>query len=142
MGRRGGRMRGSAGDRRGPAIAACPSFRIALVLAAGLSVLANSRPVEGGLLGLGAMGVLLYYERSLAAGHLGKFWAPLALVLIPTGIWMLYYDYRVTGNPLDTPYASHHRKYDIATPFIWDDKPAAPASGAERAHTGGASLGV
>jgi hypothetical protein len=94
-----------------------PSFRIALVLGAGLAVLANSRPVEGGLFGLGAMAVLLYYRVSLR-----RLWAPLALVLIPTVAWMLYYNYRITGNPLDTPYASYHRKYDITTPFLWDSK--------------------
>ena len=104
-----------------------PSFRLALVLAAGLAVLANSRPLEGGLLGLGAMGVLL------SRVTLRQLWAPLALVLIPTATWMLYYNYRITGNPLDTPYASHHRQYDIGTPFIWDGK-ALPQPPVQSAH--------
>ncbi len=110
-----------------------PSFGMALVLGAGLAVLANSRPVEGGLFGLGAMGVLLYYRVPLRPGSLRQFWAPLALVLIPTGAWMLYYNYRITGNPLDTPYANYHRKYDITTPFIWDGKPHAQPP-VENAH--------
>ena len=111
-----------------PRLRRAPSFHIALILAAGLAVLANSRPVEGALLGLGALGVLLYYRVSW---H--RLWAPLALVLIPTGIWMLYYNYRVTGNPLDTPYSSHHRQYDISTPFFWDDKPH-PQPPVQNAH--------
>lgn len=98
-----------------PRLRRAPSFRTALILAVGLALLANSRPLEGGLLGLGAMGVLLFYRVSLR-----RMLTPLALVLVPTGIWMLYYNYRVTGNPLDTPYASHHRQYDICTPFFWD----------------------
>jgi hypothetical protein len=111
-----------------PRLRRAPSFGNALILADGLAVLANSRPLEGALLGLGAMGVLLYYRVSLR-----RLWAPLALVLIPAGAWMLYYNYRVTGNPLDTPYASHYRQYDIGTPFIWDGK-ARPQPPVQNAH--------
>ncbi len=110
-----------------PRLRRAPSFRLGLIFAVGLAVLANSRPLEGALLGLGAMGVLLYKV------SLRRLWAPLALVLIPTGAGMLYYNYRVTGNPLDTPYASHYRQYDLGTPFLWDSKPH-PKSPFENAH--------
>lgn len=99
-----------------PRLRRAPSFRVALLLAVGLAELANSRPLEGALLGLGAMAVVL------AKVSLRQLWVPLALVLVPVGAWMLYYNYRVTGNALDTPYASHHRQYDISTPFLWDSK--------------------
>jgi hypothetical protein len=110
-----------------PRLRRAPSFRIALVLGVGLAVLANSRPVEGALLGLGAMGVLLH---KVPLRHL---WAPLALVLIPTAAWMLYYNSRVTGNPLDTPYASHYHQYDLSKPFLWDSK-ARPQPPVQNAH--------
>lgn len=113
------------------------SFRRALVLAVGLAVLANSRPMEGALLGLGVMGLLVH---SMAGSRIifsviswRQFWAPLALVLIPTAGWMLYFNYRVTGNGFDTPYGSHYRQYDISTPFFWDTKPH-PQAYVENAH--------
>jgi len=110
-----------------PRLRRSPSFPVGLILGAGLALLANSRPLEGALLGAGAMGVLLYKV------SLRRLWGPLALVLIPTAAWMLYYNYRVTGNPLDTPYASHYRQYDLGTPFIWDSK-AHPQPPVQNAH--------
>jgi hypothetical protein len=112
-----------------PRLRRAPSFGVALALGVGLAGLANSRPLEGALLGLGALGVLIYNRVSWR--HL---WAPLALVLIPTAAWMLDYNYRVTGNPLDTPYASHHRQYDLATPFFWDDTVYNPQPPVQNAH--------
>jgi hypothetical protein len=45
---------------------------------------------------------------------------------------MLYYNFKVTGNPLDTPYASHYRQYDLGTPFLWSK--ARPQPPVQNAH--------
>ena len=90
------------------------TFRTGLIFAAGLAFLANSRPLEGALLGIGALTVILLKV------PVHQLWRPMALVLLPTALWMLYYDYRTTGNVFDTPYALHHRQFDITTPFLWD----------------------
>jgi hypothetical protein len=105
-----------------------PSFGTALTLAAGLAVLANSRPIEGFLFAIGAVGVLIYSRVPLR-----RLWMPLALVLIPAAAWMLYYNYRTTGSPFDVPYAVHHRQYDIVNIVIWADK-ALPQPPVDNAH--------
>jgi hypothetical protein len=97
-----------------------PSGAAAIVLGIGLAILANSRPFEGALLGAICLGAVL----------IGVSWRkivkPLTLILLPTLLWMLYYDYRVTGDPLLMPYQLHERQYSNWSQFMWDRHPHPP----------------
>jgi hypothetical protein len=44
---------------------------------------------------------------------------PAALVIITALAWNLYYDWRVTGDPLLTPYILNMRTYSHYHPFLW-----------------------
>src|SRR5207253_6578803 len=44
---------------------------------------------------------------------------PAAIVLVFTGAWMAWYNYRVTGDPLCMPYQAHDAAYAAAPPFLF-----------------------
>ena len=100
-----------------------PRPRHALVLGAGLVILANSRPYEGVVLSLpllAALGLWLGRGRAAAAGvSWARLAIPLGAVLAVAGAWMLYYDYRVTGDPLTLPYMVHDRTYATTPLFLF-----------------------
>ena len=55
-------------------------------------------------------------------------WPPPAVAILGCGLAaMLYYDYRVTGNPLLMPYALNQRTYGVAPVFWMMALPPAPA---------------
>ena len=75
----------------------------AVVLAVGLVILANSRPFEGLLVALPAAAVLLAGmvragDRSLKPWIIRVVF-PVVAVTILAGLWMGYYNFRVTGSP-------------------------------------------
>jgi len=82
--------------------------RDALVLAAGVAILANTRPYEGLLAMLPAVVMLSVWfmgkDKASAALFLRKVVLPILLVLLPTALSMCYYNLRVTGDPLRMPY--------------------------------------
>ncbi len=89
--------------------------RHAFVLAAGLAILANSRPLEGFIAGLCALTVLAW--RGLG-GRLGPprllRWSlvlPVLATLAVCALWMGYYNWRLTGDPLELPYQAWWRQY-------------------------------
>ena len=94
-----------------------------LLLAVGMAILANTRPFEG-LLAIVPAGLWL------VARMLGKWgppvktsvvriMAPVAGLMIPVGLAMGYYNYRVTGDPLLVPYQLHEAQYAVSTAFLW-----------------------
>jgi hypothetical protein len=105
-----------------------PALRESLLYAMGAVILANSRMYEGAVL----VGVAL-------AGLAWRIWrrpiAPLAvylrLVLLPIAVvgaaglaWVMFYNWRVTGDPLLMPYMVNSRTYNFHRMFIWQhDKP-------------------
>ncbi len=95
----------------------------ALWLAAGLAILANSRPFEGLVVTLPVIAVLVAWcVRARDIGLqtvLNRVLAPMLLVLLPTGLWMGFYNYRVTGDPLLPAYSVHESTYQVAPPFLW-----------------------
>jgi hypothetical protein len=100
------------------------SARPALALAAGLAILANTRPYEGLVLGAAC---LCWLGFSVFRGHavgvaFRKVALPMALLLIPVFAWMGYYNYRVTGNALDMPYLEHERQYAVPSPLLWENR--------------------
>ena len=107
-----------------------PRAGTAAIMAAGLAVLANSRPFEGLVLGLVVAGSTLAWL--LRRG--GPPWrvigvqviAPAALVLLSAGALMAYHNWRVTGSPLRLPYMVHEAAYATIPPFGWQARRAPP----------------
>ena len=101
----------------------------ALAFASGLAVLANSRPFEGLVFAAVCCGYLiLEWIRGKAAVALvfRSAVVPMALLLIPVAAWMAYYNYGVTGHPLDLPYVVHDHQYALLEPVMWQGQ-ARPA---------------
>jgi hypothetical protein len=104
--------------------AACePRFRHGLLFGTGAFLLANTRPLEGVLMGMPAGLVLIGLawgrkgiERSLLARNVV---APAILILISTVAFIGYYNWRVTGYPLELPYQVYNRTYHMGAQFPW-----------------------
>jgi hypothetical protein len=105
-----------------PRIPTCLRWRDALLMALGLSILANSRPYEGLVLALPTTIVLF---RRLQHGHLPlsiiskRIVLPLLLVLLPATLATGYYNHRVTGSAFRMPYQVNRQAYSMAPYFIW-----------------------
>jgi hypothetical protein len=93
------------------------------MLAAGVAVSLNSRPWECLMVMLPAGAAFLYWlwknPRTTALRAL----APCCLLLAATAGAMLYYSWRITGNPLRLPYMAAQKTYSVAPLFLWQ-KPA------------------
>jgi len=107
-----------------PRLVRRPGRGPALAFAAGLAILANTRPYEGMLLALPCLVYLAYgFWRQRTGGLLRSVVLPAAAVLIPVAGWMAYYNYRVTGNPWEMPYLAHERQYDMWSPLVLQPRP-------------------
>ena len=95
-----------------------PRARTAVTLAAGLAILANTRPYEGLLLSTACLTWLAWaaFRRHAAVPVFKNIALPLALALIPVFAWMGYYNWRVTGHALEMPYVAHERQYGVCRP--------------------------
>lgn len=95
----------------------------AVILALGLAIVMNSRPVEAFLLGLVICGWLLWLvlrTHQLPIQHAAvQVVLPIALILSATLSGMAYYNWRVTGNALEFPYMLHQKLYGTPQPFWW-----------------------
>jgi hypothetical protein len=96
----------------------------AVILAVGLFILANTRPYEGFLLGLGVgVGLLTWVvarrppTRVVFAGLI----LPLVLTLAPLAAWTGYYYYKVTGSPFRMAYEVNRETYAMGRYFIWQE---------------------
>lgn len=100
-----------------------PRLCDALLLGVGLAVLANSRPFEGLVVSLPVVGILLGWiagkRRPLTRVSIGRVGLPILGILTLTGAAMAFYNLRVTGHALHTPYLIHERTYAVAPVFIW-----------------------
>jgi hypothetical protein len=103
-----------------------PRVRHALVFAAGVGILANTRPFEGLLLAAICVGYLSwsFARRKVGLGQLARtLILPAAALLAPVFGWMGYYNYRVTGHALEMPYTAHDRQYNVWSPWLWSNHP-------------------
>jgi hypothetical protein len=95
----------------------------AVVMGVGLFILANTRPYEGFLLGLGVAIALLAWMMGKngppARVSLGRIVLPLVLTLAPLAAWTGYYYYRVTGSPFRMAYDVNREMYAMGRYFIW-----------------------
>jgi hypothetical protein len=100
-----------------------PSVRNAAVMALGLVILANSRPYEGLLLSLTVAFAMLIWlfgpNRPRPSISGGRVVAPIVLILTFGGVATGYYNYRVTGSPLEMAYEVNRGAYATASYFVW-----------------------
>jgi hypothetical protein len=106
--------------------------RDAAILGLGESILANSRPFEGLIFSVPVLAVLLFwlFRRATLSRRdtLCRVVAPFSGVILLCGVFMGYYNWRVTGNPLLFPYTVNDRTYLSSTPALLWQK-AAPQTG-------------
>jgi hypothetical protein len=114
-----------------PRIIRAPRGRECLLMAAGIILLAATRPYEGMLLCLPVCVVLVRQivsrrkQINLRTG-LRLAAAPLLLV-IAAGAWMGYYNNRAFGSPLTPPYKVNRTAYAIAPYYVWQSARPEPA---------------
>jgi hypothetical protein len=93
-----------------------------MLLASGIAILANSRPVEGLVLCI-PLGVILFRWGTAkapvrGAALIGRMAAPAALLAV-TAVLLGYYNYRVFGSAFTLPYQVNRATYAIAPVFVW-----------------------
>ena len=95
--------------------------RTALIFAIGLLILAFSRPLEGFAISVVPVAAAIFYLLKADAtwsNRLQKV-APAFALLVAGFAFMLYYNWRSTGNPLVMPYAINLKTYHISNPFLF-----------------------
>lgn len=109
------------------------SMRVAdaVVMAAGLALLANSRPYEGFIFSLPIAAALAMWifgkSRPAFLVSFSRAVFPIVLVLIVTGAGMGYYYWRVTGSPFRMTYQVNRGTYATAPYFLWQSPRPEPA---------------
>jgi len=97
--------------------------RDGVLMALGLSILANARAWEGFLLSIPVAVALIWWMVSQPhppAMVLVRRAAVPVFVLAAAAAFLGYYDYRVFGNPLTLPYQANRAEYASAPVFIWE----------------------
>jgi hypothetical protein len=100
--------------------------RDAILLGVGIAILANSRPYEGFLFCAPIAVWFLWWlagktrSKDSASLRFARVVAPLAIVLVITGAWMGYYNWRLTGNPTLMPHVLNTRTYHTSPLFLWE----------------------
>ena len=93
----------------------------AWALGAGFAILVNSRPFEGGVLGLAAA---LWIAWNLPVRRWSSL-SPAAAVGLGCVAWIGFYNHAVTGNAFTLPYRVHEMRYAVASPFLYFEPPRA-----------------
>ncbi len=107
--------------------------RDAVLLGIGVAILVNSRPLEGLILCVPVIVVLgarlwgtkwrlpeKLPEKGRPRGtSVRRIVIPFSAVLLLTGIFAGYYNWRLTGNPLLLPYVLNDRTYYTSPTFVW-----------------------
>lgn len=103
----------------------------AVILAAGLGILANSRPYEGFIFSLPIAAALAIWvfgkSHPIFSISLCRVVLPIVLVLFVTGAGMGYYYWRVTGSPFRMTYQVNRGSYATAPYFLWQSPRPEPA---------------
>ncbi|MGA2634042.1 MAG: hypothetical protein ABSF16_07405 [Terracidiphilus sp.] len=105
--------------------------RYAVLMAAGIVLLAITRPYEGLLLCLPvaialARWILRGKNRPSAAALVRLSALPLAMIVAAVA-WLGYYDYRAFGSPFTLPYTVDRATYAVAPYYIWQQQRPTPA---------------
>jgi hypothetical protein len=99
------------------------SIASSLLLGTGVVLLAISRQYEGVVLCL-ALAVLVLVIDGMrgAMTMLRRAW-PAAIIMLIGASWMAYYNYRVTGNAMVSPYVFYERQFAVTPPLLFMPKP-------------------
>jgi hypothetical protein len=114
-----------------PRILRAPRRRECLLMAAGVIILAVTRPYEGVLLCLPVCVSLVRQmvsrgkQINLRTGL--RFAAAPLLLIVAAGAWMGYYNYRAFGSPLTPPYKVSRTTYAMAPYYVWQSARPEPA---------------
>jgi hypothetical protein len=114
-----------------PRLMKTPRHRYALLMAAGIVLLAITRPYEGLLLCLPVAVALGYWilrgkNRPSAASLIRLTALPLTMIIAAVA-WLGYYDYRAFGSPFTLPYTVDRATYAVAPYYIWQQQRPTPA---------------
>lgn len=107
-----------------------PRTSAALLLGLGIALLMHSRPFEGLLACMVPAGLVFtrWLGRDGVAhrGTLRHFVLPTGIVVAAAALFLVYYNFRVTGSPSRLPYLEYESRY-LGTPaFVWQKPPAQP----------------
>ena len=111
-----------------PRILSSGKRRYAIIFAAGMAILANSRPYEGAVASLFAMAMLIVFLKRdrIAFPVVLKTGICIFLILVVNFAWMGYYNYRVTGSPLTLPFVVYERTHDTVPTFVFQKLKSVP----------------
>ncbi|CAN5513964.1 hypothetical protein BH09PLA1_BH09PLA1_07130 [soil metagenome] len=110
------------------------TWRDGAIAGIGISILANSRPMEGAILSVMCVAWMIAVPR--AASQIRKravldlrrckrqVIASITLVLALNFAWMGYYNFRVTGRATQLPYSLYEKQYAPTRPLAWLPPPA------------------
>jgi hypothetical protein len=106
-----------------PRLAKTQRARYAVVLGLGLVLLANTRPYEGVFLAATVLVFLAIRAFAVRKTPASRRWAfhaavPLGLCLIAGAAVTGYYFWRITGSPIQLPYALYDREYRPTSNFL------------------------
>jgi hypothetical protein len=98
-------------------------MRYGLLMALGISILGLTRPYEGALLCLPAVGVLAHWvwkgkNRRPIAGLARRAALPLTMIVVSFA-WLGYYDLKAFGKATTLPYTADRAQYAVAPYYIW-----------------------
>jgi len=99
--------------------------RDALLLGLGVAILANSRPYEGFLFCIPSAVYLLWWmsgkikTRIEIHARIRRIFLPLLASILLVGMFMAYYNWRLTGNPLLLPHVLNTETHLTAPMFLW-----------------------
>ncbi len=106
-----------------PRILRAQRARDSALLGLGLAILGQTRPYEGLLLSIPVgIALLIWFVRTPTANwrlRAARVALPLAGVLLCFLAFTAYYDWRVTGNPLQLPYQLYRKLYGVPQSFYW-----------------------
>jgi uncharacterized protein (TIGR03437 family) len=109
--------------------------RDSVIFAVGLVILSQSRPFEGLFFAIPSAGMLLYWlcqhRHSDLRTRLTRVVFPIGVVLAAAAAATMWYNFRVTGDPLLPPYLLHQRLYGTPQTMFWQ-APVRSASGVNR----------
>jgi hypothetical protein len=113
-----------------PRFMKAPRFRDGMLMAIGVVLLGLSRPYDGMLLCLPVVCYLGWWmifgtNRPTAAVLFRCTVIPLMLI-VASGAWMGYYNYRLYGNPLTPSYSINRAQYAMAPYFVWQSQRPEP----------------
>lgn len=113
-----------------PRLTRTARFRYGLLMSIGIVLLALTRPYEGLLVCLPVSVVLgrrlLFGDNRLAIPVLLRRAAAPVVLIIATGVWLGYYDYRTFGSALTLPYTVARNTYAVAPYYVWQSPHPTP----------------